>query len=397
MPTSRRGISVITLALGTLALGACSSNSSDDSTKPDVVASSQTSSGSPSAASSSPGTAPSGSSTSTVSSSTAPSMSADAAKASLATAAKTSVVSAVPVGNGYEGASADTTTMHFWRTDASGAWVKDGDAPRTPSFSSAVPESIDGAKIRGAQHAAFILQADLGGTGSSPTAQAFGRAADGWGAIASTTDDGSAIALKHAADWNGTWHSADFKGDLLMLGQFVPGIANADGHDVTRAWAMKGDRFTLVSTDDPSTKAQHFTASKWSRFTSPSGKNYCEISTGGVTCTLSPAVAATHGGKNFIALTGDGWVLGAGDPGSTDPLDFDSQMWATTGGGATPPQVDGTRVLSYGSSITSGDVTCKSSENGFACNNAVASFTVNTKQLTTTGRQGPQPQAETDS
>lgn len=388
MPRTLR-IGVITLVLGAFALGGCSSDSSNGPEKPSNGESSRTSPAH--SAGSSSATA---SSSSSSSQSATPSVSAGAAKASLTKAAKTSVVSVVPVGSGYEGASADASTMHFWRTDASGAWVKDGDTPRTPSFSSAVKESIDGKRIRGGQHATFILQADLGGTGSSPTAQAFGRAADGWGGIASTTDDGSSIALKHSAEWNGTWHSARFTGDLLTLGSFVPGLANADGHDVNRSWAMKGNSFTLVSKDDPSTKAQHFTASQWSRFTSPSGKNYCETSPGGVTCSLSPTVAAAHGGKNLIALGSNGWTLGAGDPGMADDLDFNSQMWATTGGGATPPEVNGTRVLSYGSSITSGDVTCKSSENGFACSNAISGFTVNSQQLTTTGRQAPNTTAD---
>lgn len=377
MPATRR-IGVITLVLGAFALGGCSSDSYNGPEKPSNGESSRTS---PAHSAGSSSTTASSSSSS--SQSATPSVSAGAAKASLTKAARTSVVSVVPVGSGYEGASADASTMHFWRTDASGAWVKDGDTPRTPSFSSAVKESIDGKRIRGAQHATFILQADLGGTGSSPTAQAFGRAADGWGGIASTTDDGSSIALKHSAEWNGTWHSARFTGDLLTLGSFVPGLANADGHDVDRSWAMKGNGFTLISSDDPSTKAQHFTAAEGGRFASPSGKNRCDISSGLVTCELGPTASAANEGSKLITLNTFGWALVTW----ADSLTGDgNDTWAMTGGGATPGAIDGTRILSYGSTIRSGDVICKSSTNGFDCSNSTAGFTVNSQGVTTHGK-----------
>lgn len=313
------------------------------------------------------------------------------AKASLTKTAETSVLAVVKVGDGYEGASADATTMHFWRTDSSGRWVEDGSVPRLKSFSSAVPDDVEGKVIRGSDHAVFILHAGIGGTGSSPTAQAYARSAQGWGSVASSNDDGSSITISRAPGWSGAWHDAGFGADTLKLNSFVPGLANADGHDVVRSWVMNGDGFQLVGTDDPSTKAQKFTTDSWAQFTSPSGKNTCEITAGSVACALSETVRKSHGGASLIVLGPQGWVVGPGDLGINE--DGGGDQWALTGGGPTPATRNGVRILSYGSTITSGELTCTSSTQGFDCTNGTAGFNVNSQSLTTRGRQGPNPES----
>lgn len=343
----------------------------------------------PSSARLSPGI---GSGSSSSSSSSTAAMSQDAAKTALAQRSQSKVLAVVAVGTGYEGATADASTMHFWKSDASGSWTPEGTVARLPVFSPSVEQKIEGHRIKGSDHAVFILQAPMGGTGSSPTAQAFAYGSHGWGGIAATKEDGSAVAITSNPGGAGAWHSASFHDDTVALGTFVPGIANADGHDVTRSWEMSGDQLRLVSTDDPSTKPQNFTAGAWSRFTSPSGKNYCEISTDTVTCTLSEAVASTHGGSNLVRLDSSGWTLGMGDPGIGESMD--GEMWATTGGGATPDQIDGTRILNYGSTLRGGTVTCKSSQNGFTCSTGAASFTVNSQSLSTQGRHGADPESD---
>lgn len=392
-----RHAAVAGLALSALALSGCGSSDKSDSpgssvgTTPTSTSASTSNTTSASSSSDAPtssasaGPSSSGASASGASGSSqsaGSTMTAAQAKSSLTATSKASVVGVVRVGDGYEGASADASTMHFWRTDASGRWVADGSATRQPVMSSQFRQSIEGGKIRGSDHAVFVLHADIGGTGASPAAQVYARDAQGWGTVAPTKADGSAISLSRSGGDVGAWHNASLGADTLRLNTFVPGIANADGHDVVRSWVMKGGGFQLVGTDDPSTKPQHFTASALSRFTSPTGRNNCELSSRGVTCALSASVAASHGGAGVVTLTQAGWALGKGSVsggGSGSASD-----WATTGG-VTPGEVGGVRILGYGSTLTSGGFTCKSSRNGFECSNAAAGFTVSADGLTTHG------------
>lgn len=126
--------------------------------------------------------------------------------------------------------------------------------------------------------------------------------------------------------------------------------------------------------------AQHFTGTEWNRFTSPSGKNECELEPGIVTCRLSPAVSAANGGNNLISLNAHGWAVTSGDQGLA--VGDEGNAWASSGTGPMPGLVNGTRVLPYGSTISSGDVTCSSSTAGFSCSNSVAGFAVNSQRVT---------------
>lgn len=125
-----------------------------------------------------------------------------------------------------------------------------------------------------------------------------------------------------------------------------------------------------------------YTAAAWSQFTTPTGKNWCDlIPNEYVGCHLSPALQAQHDGNPYIMLDSSGVKFMTGDPGMN--LDGIASAWAR---GADLKTINGTTALPYGSSLKGGSITCSSSPYGFTCGNGVASFTVSSTQVTTTGK-----------
>lgn len=316
---------------------------------------------------------------------------ANEAKNSLARTSGSHDAAVVAVGDGYEGATADAHTMHFWRASADGVWRPDGTSPRIEAFAPTItPDRIETQVPTGSEHAVFLLHAPVGGTGSSPNDQVFARGDDGWGALSAGGDD--ALAIVHGGrstmNMTGAWHSAAFADGRLVLGTFATNGSNADGYVVRTTWRAHGGGFALVSKDDPSTKKRAFTSGTRSQFTSPSGRNFCTMLSESVGCTLSTEVAAQHDGANNIMLDGAGWSYLTGDAGGDS--DGTAAEWARRGDGPPPPQQNGTYALPYGSSITNGAITCASSPEGFSCRNDVAGFLVNSEGVTPTGTKDPQ-------
>lgn len=143
------------------------------------------------------------------------------------------------------------------------------------------------------------------------------------------------------------------------------------------------------SAASPSTNAaaghdapRRYTAAVWGLFTTPSGVQHCQVSADTASCYLSSAVMAKHQGSNVVLLAKDGWLFNTSNLGSNEG--GSGSAWARTGG-ATPKVLNGLPVLSYGSSLSVGSNTCKSSPVGVTCSNGVAGFTLNSRGVTTTG------------
>lgn len=146
---------------------------------------------------------------------------------------------------------------------------------------------------------------------------------------------------------------------------------------------------TARSSASPSTNAaaahdapRRYTAAVWGLFTTPSGTQHCQVSADSASCYLSSAAMAKHQGSNVVLLAKDGWLFNTSNLGSNEG--GSGSAWAKSGG-ASPKVLNGMPVLSYGSSLSAGSNTCKSSPAGVTCSNGVASFTLNSRGVTTTG------------
>lgn len=290
----------------------------------------------------------------------------------------------VQVGSAFEAATVDATTMHIWRTDGSGAWQKVGNVPAAEASVDSVPDKIDGKLLPGADHAVFILHRPFGVTGSSPTEQVFAHSNNGWGVLqstdASTENSGKSITVD--AGGQGLWNGAEFTTDAIKLGSFHTNASNAEGFVIWRTWKLSGESFTMTGATDPS-KNVTYNVTDWGQFTSPTGKNFCDIQKDSVDCHLSPTVSASHGGDTYVVISAKGVATVLAD----GPVDEDGSgdTWAHDNDAPPPPMKNDTYVLEYGNTIKSGSVSCKSSTNGFSCTNGSASFTVSSENLTMSG------------
>lgn len=166
-----------------------------------------------------------------------------------------------------------------------------------------------------------------------------------------------------------------------------PGNGNTNGSNpsdsATGSSGTQSPEGTSTSeSGSPSGDGTTYTAAGWSQFTTPTGKNWCDlIPNQYVGCHLSPALQAQHDGNPYIMLDANGVKFMTGDPGMN--LDGIASAWAR---GDNLKTLNGTTVLPYGSSLKGGSITCSSSPYGFTCGNGVASFTVSSTKVTTTGK-----------
>lgn len=152
---------------------------------------------------------------------------------------------------------------------------------------------------------------------------------------------------------------------------------SGQGGATATASASSGDKNGVAT-------AYAYVATGWSQFTTPSGRNWCNVVEGAVGCQIPRDVSAQHHGANFVTITSQGVGFLTGDPGFD--TDGTASRWTTSAPGAPKATKNGTTaVLGYGSTLRAGDTTCKSTVNGVTCSNSVASFTVNSSGVTMTG------------
>lgn len=167
--------------------------------------------------------------------------------------------------------------------------------------------------------------------------------------------------------------------------------ASATGSGAAPSGSQDSAGPTASASSAPSTSgtatAYAYAATGWSQFTTPTGRNWCDMTKGVVGCHLTPEVSAKHGGANYVMLTPKGVGFLTGDPGFD--TDGEAARWTSSVPNAPVTTKDGTAVLGYGSSFTSAETTCTSNVSGMTCTNAVASFTVSTGGVTMTGKLDP--------
>ena len=130
--------------------------------------------------------------------------------------------------------------------------------------------------------------------------------------------------------------------------------ASATGSGAAPSGSQNSAGPTASASSAPSTSgtatAYAYAATGWSQFTTPTGRNWCDMTKGVVGCHLTPEVSAKHGGANYVMLTPKGVGFLTGDPGFD--TDGEAARWTSSVPNAPVTKKDGTAVLGYGSSFT---------------------------------------------